>query len=100
MGHPAKARRVMASMLQRGKTPSSANARQYWSQHNWDNLERLRMLDPYAEARNFPGERLQSPIHGTATITKPSPVRMLHILREGSISELASELQTYLTSGG
>merc|ERR1712216_179904 len=90
----------MASMAQRRNTPSSQTARQFWSQHNWDNLERLRMLDPYAEPRNVPGERLQMPIKGSATITKPSPVRLLHILREGGMTELASEMHTYLTNGG
>jgi len=92
----------MASMLQRGNSPSSSNARQYWSQHNWDNLERLRMLDPYAEPRNVPGERLESqiPIQGTPTTTKPSPIRMLHLLREGSISAIAAEVHSYLAAGG
>lgn len=79
-------------------------ARQYWSEHNWDNMERLRMLDPYAEPRNVPGERLKNsvPITGTPSLptTAPSPVKMLHILREGSINQLAAELNSYVSAGG
>ena len=36
----------MSSLAQKANTPSSAMVRQFWSQHNYDNLERLRMLDP------------------------------------------------------
>lgn len=94
----------MASMVQRGNTPSTQMARQYWSQHNWDNLERLRMLDPYAEARNIPGERLEAsiPIKGTpvVAVNGPCPKKMLFIMREGSLQQAAAELETYKTSGG
>lgn len=92
----------MASMVQRQNTPSTQMARQYWSQHNWDNMERLRMLDPYAEPRNVPGERLEAsiPIQGTAIIAKPSPVKMLSLCRIGSLHQVAAELHAYTTAGG
>jgi len=92
----------MASMAQRGNTPSTQTARQFWSQHNWDNMERIRMLDPYAEPRNVPGERLESaiPIKGTLIIAKPSPVRMFHLMREGTITQVAAELETFNSAGG
>lgn len=92
----------MSSLAQKANTPSSAMVRQFWSQHNYDKLERLRMLDPYAEARNIPGERLENsiPIQGTATNVKPSPVALLHLLREGTISQVAKALHEYLSAGG
>jgi len=92
----------MASMAQRGNTPSTQMARQYWSQHNWDNMERLRMLDPYAEPRNVSGERLESqlPIQGTSVLSKASPVRMLHLMRQGSLAQVAKEFQNYKNMGG
>lgn len=65
-------------------------------------MERLRMLDPYAEPRNVPGERLESaiPIKGTSVITKPSPVKMFHLMREGTISQVAAELEAFGSAGG
>jgi len=93
---------TMASMAQRGNTPSTQMARQYWSQHNWDNMERLRMLDPYAEPRNVSGERLESqlPIQGTSVLTTANPMRMLHLMRQGSLTQVAKEYQNYKNAGG
>jgi hypothetical protein len=87
-------------MAQRGNTPSTATARQFWSQSNWDEVERLRMLDPYAEPRNVPGERLEAPIKGTSIIAKPSPVKMLRLCREGNISQVSAELYDFTNAGG
>jgi len=61
----------------------------------------MRRLDPYAEPRNVPGERLESqiPIAGTKA-EKPSPIKLLHLLREGTVSAVAAEMHAYTSAGG
>jgi len=62
------------------------------------------MLDPYAEARNVPGERLEAsiPIKGTPVVAlnNPSPKNMLHIMREGTLQQAAAGLESYKKAGG
>jgi len=89
----------MSSHYRTVSAPSTKMARQFWGEHHWDNLSRARAVDPYASVIDVPATRLQTPIdpqvdHG------PSPVQLLHLIREGSISQVASALLRFTALGG
>jgi len=89
----------MSSWTQTVSAPSTKMARQFWGEHHWDNMARAHQWDKYAKPIDVPPTRLQTPIEGNFK-SAPSPVQLIQLLKEGSISEIASALMRFTALGG
>merc|ERR1712072_132471 len=89
----------MSSWQQTVSAPSTKMARQFWGEHHWDNMARAHEWDKYAKPIDVPPVRLQPPITGNFK-PSPSPVQLIQLLKEGSISEIASALMRFTALGG